>query len=203
MAQRIARLSHKTSLLLLCDMQEKFRSTIKYFPQIIETSNKLLQTCKVLDVPYIVTEQYPKGLGRTVKELEVGDEKPFEKTLFSMCTPDVASYMKQKNKEFDTAIICGIEAHACVLQTAIDLLSQNKRVYIVADAVSSRSLTDRMYAFDHMRQAGAFITTFESIVLQLTQDAGHPKFKQIQQFIKTSAADTGLLAFKNLPNPSS
>ncbi len=62
MAQRIARLSSKTSLLLLCDMQEKFRSTIKYYPQIIETSNKLLQTCKILDVPYVVTEQYPKGI---------------------------------------------------------------------------------------------------------------------------------------------
>jgi isochorismate hydrolase len=61
MAQRITRLSSKTSLLLLCDMQEKFRSTIKYFPQIIETSNKLLQTCKILGVPYVVTEQYPKG----------------------------------------------------------------------------------------------------------------------------------------------
>jgi nicotinamidase-related amidase len=62
MAQRIARLSRKTSLLLLCDMQEKFRPTIKYFPQIIETSNKLLQACKILDIPYIVTEQYPKGI---------------------------------------------------------------------------------------------------------------------------------------------
>jgi nicotinamidase-related amidase len=61
MAQRIAQLSRQKSLLLLCDMQEKFRTTIKYFPQIIETSNKLLQTCKILDIPYIVTEQYPKG----------------------------------------------------------------------------------------------------------------------------------------------
>jgi hypothetical protein len=60
-----------------------------------------------------------------------------------------------------------------------------------------------MYAFEHMRQAGAVITTFESVVLQLTQDAGHPKFKQIQQYIKTSAADTGLIPLKNLPNPSS
>ena len=61
MAQRIARLSPRTSLLFLCDMQEKFRSSIKYFPQIVETSNKLLQVCKLLDVPYVVTEQYPKG----------------------------------------------------------------------------------------------------------------------------------------------
>lgn len=61
MAQQLARLSRKTSLLLLCDMQDKFRPTIKYFPQIVETSNKLLQTCKILDVPYVVTEQYPKG----------------------------------------------------------------------------------------------------------------------------------------------
>ncbi|CAF3588667.1 unnamed protein product [Rotaria socialis] len=202
MAQCIARLSRQTSLLLLCDMQEKFRPTIKYFPQIIETSNKLLQVCKILDVPYVVTEQYPKGLGRTVSELDIGNTKPFEKTLFSMCTPDVVAHMKQRVKDFNTAIICGIEAHACVLQTSVDLLSQGYRVYVVVDAVSSRSLTDRMYAFDHMRQAGAFLTTFESIVLQLTQDAGHPKFKQIQQYIKTSAADTGLLALKNIPNLS-
>ncbi|CAF0818583.1 unnamed protein product [Adineta steineri] len=202
MAQRIKPLSRETSVLLLCDMQDKFRPTIKYFPQIVETSNKLLQACKILDVPYVVTEQYPKGLGRTVTELEIGDVKPFEKTLFSMCTPDVISYIKEQVKDFKTAIICGLEAHACVLQTAIDLLSQGYTVYIVVDAVSSRSLTDRMYAFDHMRQAGAFLTTFESIILQLTQDASHPKFKQIQQLIKTSAADTGLLALHHIPNSS-
>ncbi|CAF5018975.1 unnamed protein product, partial [Rotaria sp. Silwood1] len=100
---------------------------------------------------------------------------------------------------FNTAIICGIEAHVCVLQTVIDLLSQGYRVYVVVDAVSSRSLTDRMYAFDHMRQAGAFLTTFESIVLQLTRDANHPNFKQIQQLIKTSAADTGLFPLQSNP----
>ena len=190
MAQRIARISRQSSLLFLCDMQEKFRPTIKYFPQIVETSNKLLNVCKALDVPYVVTEQYPRGerrlslvrlwtesnlwpgLGRTVSELEIGQVKPFEKTLFSMCTPDVVSHMKEKVKgtsqrclcqsktfvfliwtttnlciDFNTAIICGIEAHVCVLQTTIDLLSQNYRVYIVADAVSSRSLTDRLVPF--------------------------------------------------------
>jgi isochorismate hydrolase len=61
MAQRVIPLSREKSILLLCDMQEKFRPTIKYFPQIIETSNKLLQACKILDVPYVITEQYPKG----------------------------------------------------------------------------------------------------------------------------------------------
>ncbi|CAF3810580.1 unnamed protein product, partial [Adineta steineri] len=98
MAQRIKPLSRETSVLLLCDMQDKFRPTIKYFPQIVETSNKLLQACKILDIPYVVTEQYPKGLGRTVTELEIGDVKPFEKTLFSMCTPDVISYIKEQVK---------------------------------------------------------------------------------------------------------
>ena len=121
--------------------------------------------------------------------------------------------------DFDTAILCGIEAHACVLQTAIDLLSQGVHVYIVVDAVSSRSMTDRFawgrafdrqsrrpsfrfYAFDHMRQAGARLTTFESIVLQLARDASHPKFKQLQQLIKTSAADTGLVALHSMPASS-
>ncbi|CAF1638500.1 unnamed protein product [Rotaria magnacalcarata] len=202
MAQRITPLSRRTSILLVCDLQEKFRPVIKYFAQIVETSNKLLQACKLLDVPFVVTEQYPKGLGRTVSELDIGDTKPFEKTLFSMCTPDVMSNIKEQVKDFNTAIICGIEAHVCVLQTTIDLLSQGYRVYVVVDAVSSRSLTDRIYAFDHLRQAGAFLTTFESIVLQLAQDANHPNFKQIQQLIKTSAADTGLLPSHNMPNSS-
>ncbi|CAF3041285.1 unnamed protein product [Rotaria sp. Silwood2] len=202
MAQHVTPLSRQTSILLLCDIQEKFRPVIKYYPQIVETSNKLLQACKILDVPYVVTEQYRKGLGRTVPELDIGDTKPFEKNLFSMCTPDVLSYIKEQVKDFNTAIMCGIEVHVCVLQTAIDLLSQGYRVYIVVDAVSSRSLTDRMYAFDQMRQAGAFLTTFESIVLQLTEDASHPKFKQIQQLIKTSAADTGLFPLQNNPSSS-
>ncbi|CAF1280793.1 unnamed protein product [Adineta ricciae] len=202
MTQRIAPLLRENAILLVCDMQDKFRPTIKYFSQIVETSNKLLQACKLLGVPFVVTEQYPKGLGRTVPELDIGDTKPFEKTLFSMCTPDVISHMKTLVTDFDTIIICGIEAHACVLQTAIDLLSKGYRVYVVVDAVSSRSLTDRMYAFDHIRQAGAFLTTFESIVLQLTRDANHPNFKQIQQLIKTSAADTGLVALQNIPNAS-
>ncbi|CAF3284329.1 unnamed protein product [Rotaria socialis] len=202
MTQRITPLSRQTSILLVCDLQEKFRPVIKYFTQIVETSNKLLQACKLLDVPFVVTEQYPKGLGRTVSELDIGDTKPFEKTLFSMCTPDVMFNIKEQVKDFNTAIICGIEAHVCVLQTTIDLLSQGYRVYVVVDAVSSRSLTDRIYAFDHLRQAGAFLTTFESIVLQLAQDANHPNFKQIQQLIKTSAADTGLLPSHNMPNSS-
>ncbi|CAF3497163.1 unnamed protein product [Rotaria socialis] len=202
MTQRITPLSRQTSILLVCDLQEKFRPVIKYFAQIVETSNKLLQACKLLDVPFVVTEQYPKGLGRTVSELDIGDTKPFEKTLFSMCTPDVMFNIKEQVKDFNTAIICGIEAHVCVLQTTIDLLSQGYRVYVVVDAVSSRSLTDRIYAFDHLRQAGAFLTTFESIVLQLAQDANHPNFKQIQQLIKTSAADTGLLPSHNMPNSS-
>ncbi|CAF4804002.1 unnamed protein product [Rotaria sp. Silwood1] len=98
MAQHITPLSRQTSILLICDIQEKFRSVIKYFPQIIETSNKLLQACKILDIPYVITEQYPKGLGRTVSELDIGDIKPFEKTLFSMCTSDVLSHIKEQVK---------------------------------------------------------------------------------------------------------
>lgn len=115
MAQRVKPLSRDKAILLLCDMQEKFRPTIKYFPQIVETSNKLLQACKILDIPYVVTEQYPKGnsitltykvysilfligLGRTVSELDIGDTKPFEKTLFSMCTSEVLSHIKEQVK---------------------------------------------------------------------------------------------------------
>ena len=113
MTQPVGPFSRETSILLLCDLQEKFRSAIQYFDQIVETTNKLIQVCRLLEVPFIATEQYPKGsisfdrlvtipvqrfltgLGRTIPELDIGDVKPFEKTLFSMCTPEVLEEMKK------------------------------------------------------------------------------------------------------------
>ncbi|XP_074661431.1 isochorismatase domain-containing protein 2-like isoform X2 [Tubulanus polymorphus] len=154
-ANRIGKVVLDKSLLFLCDMQEKFRPTVKYFAQIVEVSNRVLRTARHLDIPVIVTEQYPKDRNQV--------------------------------------ILCGIETQACIQQTALDLLENNYQVHIVVDASSSRSLVDRKYAFDRMKDAGAFLTTSESMILGLCRNAKHPKFRDIQKIIWDSAPDSGLL----------
>ncbi|KAL4225747.1 Isochorismatase domain-containing protein 2 [Mactra antiquata] len=94
-ANGVARLTAKNSALFLCDMQEKFRKTISYYPQILAMSSRMLKASQILDIPVVVTEQYPKGLGPTVSELDVSKCPVFPKMKFSMMIPEVEEHMKQ------------------------------------------------------------------------------------------------------------
>ncbi|XP_002739066.1 isochorismatase domain-containing protein 2-like [Saccoglossus kowalevskii] len=192
--RRIGKVMVDNTALFLCDMQEKFRPTIKYFPQIVEVSARMLSAAKVLKMPIVTTEQYPKGLGRTVPELNIEGTKKVEKTCFTMLTPEIEEHIK--NLGVKRVVLCGIETQACIQSTALDLLEKEIDVHVIVDACSSRSLVDRMYAFKRMRQSGAFITTSESMILQLVRDAAHPQFREIQKIIWESAPDTGLLSKK-------
>ncbi|KAK3605551.1 hypothetical protein CHS0354_013192 [Potamilus streckersoni] len=190
--RRLGRICPKNSVLFLCDMQEKFRKTIQYYPQIIAVSNRLLQAANTLNIPVVVTEQYPKGLGPTVSELDVTQCPVFPKQKFSMMIPEVEQHLK-KLTEVKSVILCGIEAQACVQQTVLDLLEKHIDVHVIVDASSSRSMVDRMYAFKRMHEAGAFLTTSESMILTLCGGSDHPKFKEIQKLIWEPAPDSGLL----------
>lgn len=192
---RLGKLVLNNSMLFLCDMQEKFRPSIQYFSQIVEVSSRMLNAAKILEMPVIVTEQYPKGLGHTVPELDVTGIKVCPKTRFSMLIPDVESQLKE-NTDRKTILLCGIETQACIQQTVLDLLEKDYHVHVIVDACSSRTMVDRMYAFDRMKEAGAFLTTSESALLGLCKDAAHPKFKQIQRLIAQPAPDSGLLMHK-------
>ncbi|WP_411025451.1 isochorismatase family protein [Salmonella sp. s55004] len=101
-----------------------------------------------------------------------------------------------KNEDIKSVIMCGIETQVCVQQTTLDLLERGIDVHIIADACSSRSMVDRMFAFERMRQSGAFITTSESMILQLVGNSKHPNFRECQKIIAESAPDTGLLSRK-------
>ncbi|XP_076450660.1 isochorismatase domain-containing protein 2-like [Babylonia areolata] len=191
-AKKIGKLAVKNSCLFLCDMQEKFRPTIQYFPQIVSVASRMLQGSRVLDMPVVVTEQYPKGLGHTVPELGVKDEKIFPKTCFSMVLPEVEEYLKQMG-DVKSVVLCGIETQACVLMTTLDLIERGYDVHVIADACSSRSMVDRMFALERMREAGAYLTTSESMLLQLCGGAAHPKFRDVQKIIWEPAPDSGLL----------
>ncbi|XP_017570101.1 isochorismatase domain-containing protein 2 isoform X1 [Pygocentrus nattereri] len=190
----IGRLSARSSVLLLCDMQEKFRPTIFHFTNVVSNAARLLQACRILAIPPILTEQYPKGLGPTVPELGAEGLKTHTKTRFSMLTDTVEEELKSLGNP-KQAILCGIEAQACIACTAYDLLERGMEVHIVADAVSARSQTDRLFALSRLKQSGAFLTTTEGVLLQLVQDAKHPNFKEIQKLLAHPSPDTGLLAF--------
>nr|XP_054756807.1 isochorismatase domain-containing protein 2-like [Lytechinus pictus] len=192
--RNLGKLVLRNSSLFLCDMQEKFRPTIKFFPEIVEVSSRLFRAARILDIPVIVTEQYPKGLGPTVKELGINRDEVdiYPKTRFTMVLPEVEE--KLKKNETKSVVLCGIETQVCVQQTTLDLLAKGYEVHVIADACSSRSLVDRMYAIERLRNCGAFITTSEAIILEMVKDAAHPNFKEIQKLIATSAPDSGLLS---------
>ncbi|TWW79136.1 Isochorismatase domain-containing protein 2 [Takifugu flavidus] len=159
-------------------MQEKFRPNIFQFPNIVSNASRLLQASRILGIPPVLTEQYPKGLGPTVPELGAEDLKAHTKTSFTMMTEEVEKELQALGNP-KQAILCGIEAHACIACTTFDLLEKGMEVHIVADAVSSRSQTDRLFALSRLKQSGAYLTTTEGVLLQLVQDAKHPKFKEV------------------------
>ncbi|XP_077548964.1 isochorismatase domain-containing protein 2-like [Haemaphysalis longicornis] len=192
----VGRLSIKKTAIFLCDMQEKFRKTIQYFPQIVSVSQRLLKAGRILEMTLIVTEQYPKGLGPTVPELglsEFPDIKPIEKTQFSMMTAEVTKLMQERG--LDSVVLCGIEAHVCVQNTALALLERGFNVHVAADACSSRTMVDRFYGFERMAASGAWLSTSESIALSLVGGAEHPKFKELQPIVMEPVPDSGLLGF--------
>uniref|UniRef100_A0A4X2JXL3 Isochorismatase domain containing 2 n=1 Tax=Vombatus ursinus TaxID=29139 RepID=A0A4X2JXL3_VOMUR len=190
-----------SSMLFLCDMQEKFRGTISFFPQIVAVSARMLQVARMLDIPVMLTEQYPTGLGPTVPELGAQDIRAVPKTCFSMVVPEVERLMNAR-PSLRSVLLCGIEAQACIMpltsdpppqSTALDLLERGLDVHVVADACSSRSQVDRLLALSRMRQSGAFLTTSECLILQLVRDSAHPRFKEVQKLIRDPAPDSGLL----------
>nr|XP_023662583.1 isochorismatase domain-containing protein 1 isoform X1 [Paramormyrops kingsleyae] len=190
----LGNLSPSTTVFFCCDMQERFRPAIKYFGDIISVGQRLLQGARILGVPVIVSEQYPKGLGSTVQELDLtGAKLVFPKTKFSMVLPEVEAALAEI-PGLRSVVLFGVETHVCIQQTALDLIGRGLEVHIIADSTSSRSMMDRMFALERLARTGIIITTSESVLLQLVSDKEHPKFKEIQNIIKASAPESGLLS---------
>lgn len=190
----LGNLTPASTVFFCCDMQERFRPAIKYFGDIISVGQRLLQGARILGIPVIVTEQYPKGLGSTVQELDLtGVKLVLPKTKFSMVLPEVEAALADI-PGVRSVVLFGVETHVCIQQTALDLLGRGVEVHIVADASSSRSMMDRMFALERLARNGIIITTSEAVLLQLVADKDHPKFKEIQNLIKASAPESGLLS---------
>ncbi|XP_070598937.1 isochorismatase domain-containing protein 1 [Erythrolamprus reginae] len=190
----LGNLTPSSTVFFCCDMQERFRPAIKYFGDIISVSQRLLQGARILGIPIIVTEQYPKGLGSTVQEIDLtGAKLVLPKTKFSMVLPEVEAAIAEM-PGIRSVVLFGVETHVCIQQTALELIGRGLEVHIVADATSSRSMMDRMFALERLARTGIIVTTSEAVLLQLIADKDHPKFKEIQNLIKASAPESGLLS---------
>jgi nicotinamidase-related amidase len=171
-------LSRERTSLLVVDVQEGFRS-YEVFDDVAQSCSKLLQAARIMQLPRVVSEQYPKGLGHSAPELGLDGEPVIEKTVFSVVRADGFALNGR-----DQAVVCGIEAHVCVSQTAHDLLQRGIEVHVPADAVGSRHERDYRWGLERLDRAGAVVTTVESVLFELLGRAGTPEFKQVQALIK-------------------
>jgi nicotinamidase-related amidase len=181
-ARRVARAN---ASLLVVDVQERLLPAIFERDRVLQNTLRLIHGAQALQVPTIVTEQYPKGLGPTVSDLAVvlKGSRPIEKVTFSAWGAAGLREALQAGKVRDV-VLCGVEAHVCVAQTCLDLLDAGFRPFVVADAVSSRTPENWRAGVERMRDAGAVIVSTEMILFELLERAGTEEFKQVQRLIK-------------------
>lgn len=171
-------------------MQEKFAPAIFNFPAVIATTQKLLRASQVLDIPVIATTQLRAKLGRTCPELGLGSSGGVQtvvhadKSAFSMWIPEVQKALQELGAQKRECVIVGIEAHICVTQTALDLLREGHRVYVMADGVSSCNPQEIPLALQRLRAEGAVISSSESFLYECMGDAGIGEFKAIAGVVK-------------------
>ncbi|KAG6445171.1 hypothetical protein O3G_MSEX003786 [Manduca sexta] len=179
---KLGALEAQRTAFLLCDIQETFRPHVKHFGEVVKVANKMLEAAKLFQIPVYISEQYPKGLGHTTKDIKVEDAAMvYEKTQFSMYTPQLQERLKKDIPNLGSVVLFGIEAHVCIEQTVIDLLNEDIAVHVLADGVSSRSLMDRGLALQRLQNIGCFVGTSENVLFKLMKDKNHPAFKQISR----------------------
>jgi len=188
MTQHSNLLDINNSVLLLVDIQTQLVNAMpeEAAEEMIESSASLAKAAKLLDIPTLLTEQYPKGLGSTVDKVAqaIGHNSlRFEKTAFSCCAAN--GFMDALNKSGrKQVIIAGQEAHVCILQSAFELMQQGYQVHIVEDASCSRKAEHKFYALQRMQQAGATVSNFESVLFEWVKDSQHPNFSDISQLLR-------------------
>lgn len=186
MQRNMMLLKKEKSCLILVDVQDKLTPLVQEWEKMVERCQWLLQLATTLNVPYLISEQYPKGLGKTISPLQNfnSQEISIEKCAFS-CWGDPIFQEKLKLMNRNQIILIGIETHVCMLQTALDLKSSGFDVFVVVDATGSRFEIDKKYALKRMKQAGVVLITSEMVFFEWVRKAGTPEFKTLSQtFLK-------------------
>ena len=178
------KLDRSRAALVVVDVQEAFRPAVLDFDRVAANVSVLVRGARVLGLPTLVTEQYPKGLGRTVPEVSehLDDVEPIEKVCFSAVQAAGFSRALLEARR-DQLLLCGIETHVCVSQTAEDPLADGVEVHVAQDAVSSRTAENRTLGLHKMERSGAAVTSVETALFELLKEAGTPEFKAVQALV--------------------
>ncbi len=175
----------RKTLLLLIDVQGRLAESVFQPEALAKNIGKLLRACAILDLPVLVTEQYPKGLGYTLDSLMalLAGNVPVEKKTFSCCgTPEFMRQLRSFNR--NDILVVGIETHVCVYQTSVELLEFGYNVHLVTDCVSSRSEENKLLGIRCIEKAGASLTSTEMALFELLRTAEGEEFKKILQIVK-------------------
>jgi nicotinamidase-related amidase len=178
-------LTRENAALLIIDVQEKLFAVMQNKEKIAENILKLIDFAKIVGLPIILTEQYPKGLGRTIKQIKdkIPEVVPIEKTAFNCFGAEGFKELLQKIK-ITTLIIAGIETHVCVNQTVLDAIDKGINACVISDAISSRTRDNMQVGLERMRDNGAIISSTEMLMYELLKDAKNKEFKEAQPLLK-------------------
>jgi len=179
------RIKKENTIGVVIDIQSRLYPFIQDHELLTKRNRILLEGLRILKIPIVVTQQYTQGLGETIPEIAevLGDYKHIEKTAFSCCDePRFNEDLALSSKMY--VIVTGIEAHVCVMQTVNDLIGQGYIPVVVEDCIGSRNPNDKNMAVERMRQSGAIITTYESILFELLKYSGTDQFREISRLVK-------------------
>lgn len=179
-------LDPRHTALVVIDIQEGFRNAIPDFGLIASRAATVVRGFQILGLPVLVTEQYPNGLGHTAEEIKLvltDADEVFEKSAFSSCGAD-AFVAKLNDLSIKQVLICGLETHVCVNQTAHDLLTRGFQVHILTDCDCSRFEHNREAGLAKMLASGVIPSSIEMALFELMRDSKHERFKEIQRLIK-------------------
>ena len=185
MARRL--LDAEQCALVVVDVQEKLLPPIFQKDQLVRNSQLLIRSARILKIPALVSTQYTKGLGRTVPEIAslLPETEPIDKQLFSCFGSDVfCTLLKRLPGNRNTLLLCGMETHICVMQTALAALGEGYLVHVASDAVSSRAEWNWEVGLDRMRASGAVISSTEMMIYELVRSSGSPAFKELLPHLK-------------------
>jgi nicotinamidase-related amidase len=182
----VIRLSRQHAALAVIDMQDAFRPVIEDFAEVATRIGKAVQGALLLEIPVIVTEQYPRGLKRTAYEVAQHlppELKTIEKLCFSSCGADDFRSQLASSKARQV-LVCGIEAHICVTQTVLDLLADDYEVFLLTDCITSRKPQSKEVALARLTAAGAIQSNLEMALFEMMRGADSPQFKAIQNLVR-------------------
>jgi len=178
------RLNRAHTSLLVVDLQERLLPSIWEQQRVLKESSRLIQGAQLLGLPILATEQYRKGLGPTVPDITtlIRNFLPIQKLTFSACTDEVMTELRRR--EISDVVLCGIETHVCVCQTALDLLDAGFRVFVAGEACSSRTRENWQIGLERMQAAGATPVSVEMVLFELLERAGTDEFKRMLPLVK-------------------